>query len=225
MIRTCKSFVYLHNTEYSLNAEEYDCIFHSKYPTIKYCIRSNQSAIFVSRSSTTCLHGNKLHFNELIAENIQPWNILSWSSSVEKADEYARVFYNRLESFENDPFLCNCSKGFFGKHCEYQLLFDLSSFSKSRNNAKYHQKWGKILCYETLQCDYGMLCLDWRNICDGQQNCINGIDEENCDLLEFNECENNEYRCVDGMCIAEEYWLDGKLESECILLTKKMNFV
>ena len=43
-----------------------------------------------------------------------------------------------------------------------------------------------------------------------QQNCMNGIDEENCDLLEFNECENNEYRCDDGMCIAEEYWLDGK---------------
>ena len=39
---------------------------------------------------------------------------------------------------------------------------------------------------------------------------MNGTDENNCDLLEFNECEENEYRCVNGMCIAEEYWLDGK---------------
>jgi hypothetical protein len=43
---------------------------------------------------------------------------------------------------------------------------------------------------------------------------MNGLDEENCDLLEFNECENDEYRCVDGMCIAEEYWIDGKLRSQ-----------
>ncbi|CAF0789078.1 unnamed protein product [Adineta steineri] len=57
-----------------------------------------------------------------------------------------------------------------------------------------------------------MLCLDWRDICNGQQNCMDGLDEENCDLLEFNECENDEYRCTDGMCIAEEYWLDGSLD-------------
>jgi hypothetical protein len=45
---------------------------------------------------------------------------------------------------------------------------------------------------------------------------MNGLDEENCDLLEFNECENDEYRCVDGMCIAEEYWLDGELSEQDI---------
>jgi hypothetical protein len=39
---------------------------------------------------------------------------------------------------------------------------------------------------------------------------MDGTDEENCDLLEFNECEDNEYRCINGMCIDEEYWLDGK---------------
>ena len=78
--------------------------------------------------------------------------------------------------------------------------------------------YGSILCYETLQCDYGMLCRDWRDICNGQQNCIDGLDEENCDLLEFNECESNEYRCVDGMCIAEEYWIDGEFRDRSITL-------
>lgn len=38
---------------------------------------------------------------------------------------------------------------------------------------------------------------------------MHGLDEENCDMLEFNECEEDEYRCENGMCIAEEYWLDG----------------
>ena len=27
--------------------------------------------------------------------------------------------------------------------------------------------------------------------------------------LEFNECEDDEYRCANGMCIPDEYWLDG----------------
>jgi hypothetical protein len=37
-----------------------------------------------------------------------------------------------------------------------------------------------------------------------------GIDEDRCDELEYNECEENEYRCEDGSCIPEEYWLDGQ---------------
>ncbi|CAF0803089.1 unnamed protein product [Didymodactylos carnosus] len=38
---------------------------------------------------------------------------------------------------------------------------------------------------------------------------MDGIDEDYCDKLEFNECEKDEYRCSNGMCIPEEYWLDG----------------
>jgi hypothetical protein len=39
-----------------------------------------------------------------------------------------------------------------------------------------------------------------------------GIDEDRCDELEYNECEENEYRCQDGSCISEEYWLDGQYD-------------
>ncbi|UJR12707.1 hypothetical protein I4U23_016881 [Adineta vaga] len=52
-------------------------------------------------------------------------------------------------------------------------------------------------CYTTLICDSGLMCLDWRHIC--KQQCME----------EFNECEDDEYRCANGMCIPEEYWLDG----------------
>jgi hypothetical protein len=38
---------------------------------------------------------------------------------------------------------------------------------------------------------------------------MDGLDEDYCDKLEFNECEYDEYRCLNGMCIPEEYWLDG----------------
>jgi hypothetical protein len=39
-----------------------------------------------------------------------------------------------------------------------------------------------------------------------------GYDEENCDLIEFNECEDDEYRCVNGMCIPDQYFLDGEYD-------------
>ncbi|CAF1639410.1 unnamed protein product, partial [Didymodactylos carnosus] len=38
---------------------------------------------------------------------------------------------------------------------------------------------------------------------------MDGKDEDNCHMLEYNECEENEYRCSNGLCIPEEYWLDG----------------
>ncbi len=43
----------------------------------------------------------------------------------------------------------------------------------------------------------------------GKQQCMGGVDEDYCEVLEFNECEDDEYRCANGMCIPEEYWLDS----------------
>jgi hypothetical protein len=216
MIGQCDNSVLLYDTTDSGDMESAYCMYHLEFSEIKYCIRWNTSVSLV-KNTTSCLHGKKWNFTELLAKRISPWEILSWSSGVEKADDYARVFYNHSETLGEDPFLCNCTKGYFGEQCEYTLLADTASFSSAietlfgRHIDRFdHQKWGKILCYETLTCNSGMLCLDWRNICDRLQNCMNGIDEENCDLLEFNECEENEYRCLDGTCIAEEYWLDGK---------------
>ena len=161
-----------------------------------------------------------------------PWDTLSWSSSVERVEEYARIFYNHSATFAGDRFWCNCTERYLGKFCEYDLHVGISSFSQAlttlfhlRTDPQIHQVLGKILCYTTLQCDYGKLCLDWRNICDGQQNCMNGIDEENCDLLELNECEENEYRCLDGSCIAEEYWLDGEFTSENVSLARRVQIL
>ena len=41
---------------------------------------------------------------------------------------------------------------------------------------------------------------------------MDGIDENHCEELEYNECEENEFRCQDGSCIPEEYWLDGEYD-------------
>ncbi|CAF0984607.1 unnamed protein product [Didymodactylos carnosus] len=74
------------------------------------------------------------------------------------------------------------------------------------------QDHGDVVCYERVGCDSGALCLDWREICDAVQQCMSGVDEENCDLLEMNRCEQEEYRCMNGMCIPDEFFLDGKFD-------------
>lgn len=211
--------VLLYNTENSVRLEAYDCIHYATDQFIPFCKRLIGQAS-MQRNSHVCINGGeKWTFSKLLEYNITPWEVLSWNSSVESADDYSHVFYNRSAMIMPDQFLCKCTReGSFGKYCEFKLLFDSTSFNKAvmvmLENKRYrtaHQSGGSIWCYQTLStCNYGMLCLDWRNICDGQQDCIDGLDEENCDKLEFNECENGEYRCTNGMCIDEEYWLDGK---------------
>ena len=92
----------------------------------------------------------------------------------------------------------------FGKNCEYQLptgetLEETSQWPlviREKNPEKI-QIYGDVVFYQTLKCDSGLLCLDWREICDGIPNCLEGKDEENCYLLEMNECHpDEEYRCV-----------------------------
>jgi hypothetical protein len=85
------------------------------------------------------------------------------------------------------------------------------------NNTWDMQKYSDIVCYTTLICNSGLLCLDWRDICDGIQHCMYGYDEGNCDFIEFNECSYDEYRCINGMCIPDQYFLDG--EYDCADLT------
>ena len=104
----------------------------------------------------------------------------------------------------------------FGRNCEYLLPVGKSLTDTA--NAKFGMSSGKVMyegdivCYTTVQCDFGLLCLDWRDICDGVQQCMSGVDEENCDKLEFNECEKDEYRCMNGMCIPDEYFLDEEYD-------------
>ncbi|CAF4238214.1 unnamed protein product [Rotaria sp. Silwood2] len=61
-------------------------------------------------------------------------------------------------------------------------------------------------CSTHLQCDCGPFsaCLDWNEVCDGVVDCLDGhFDEEHCWLLEINQCNDDEYRCINGQCIPQ----------------------
>ena len=115
----------------------------------------------------------------------------------------------------------------FGKDCEYELPYGstleqtLDWQMEMRNADEWKvQIYGNITCYDGISCNSGVLCLDWREICDGIQNCMYRHDEENCDILEMNMCDEDEYRCSNGLCIPDAYFLDGELD--CLDWTDEM---
>jgi hypothetical protein len=68
-----------------------------------------------------------------------------------------------------------------------------------------------VTCYKRDASCFGS-CLDWRQICNGIVDCSDGQDEVSCDLLEFNECRNDEYRCRSGHCIPMIFAFDTILD-------------
>ena len=220
--------VLLYNTENGETVEKFDCVYYVPDfgEEVSYCRRpvGNHS---LNQHRNECVNqGEKKLFRDLLTEEVHPRVILEWSSSIEMADFYAAIFYDRsLIDINGGQFVCKCAKtGTFGKYCEYRLTHEAKRFSeavkaqfkqKKNGDSWDTQRYGKLICYKTLSCPSSPLCLDWREICDGIQRCSDGIDEENCDKLEFNECEDDEFRCTNGMCISEEFWLDGKHSADC----------
>jgi hypothetical protein len=71
----------------------------------------------------------------------------------------------------------------------------------------FHQRAGDSVCYKTLSSNTGLLCLDWRNIGDGEQQCDNGWDEDNCDE---HLCQDKMWSSGDGQCII---WSDKLVQN------------
>ena len=208
----CSIIVY--NSEDRSSVQDYDCIDHQSTP---YCRRLSQPMpLQRENDSHRCYHNGTSHsFRSLRSDGVTVHTVLrKWRSTLERVDRYAHYLRQPLDAKEGDTQLCQClDPQSFGKNCEYKLplgntVSDVvkAKFSVTSGKLMYV---GEIVCYSTLKCDFGLLCLDWRDICDGVQQCMFGLDEENCDKLEFNECEEDEYRCMNGMCIPDEYFLDG----------------
>ena len=209
--------IYVCNTVDGSSVEFYDCISQNG---LSYCRRPTEPMVLNrSNSITTCYHNGSFHsFSELQQNNTNVSTVLHhWKSSIEKVEQYSRYMRN---SNESDGYVCECRDSqTFGKNCEYRLPIG-KTFAETLNaqnllrkeNQQKVQLYGDVIRYMTLECDSGLLGLDWRDICDGFQQCMSGLDEDNCDKLEYNECENDEYRCMNGMCIPEEYFLDGEFD-------------
>ena len=160
-----------------------------------------------------------ISFKELKKANITSEELLQWFSPIDIAEKY------QMNIDDSDVFH-NCSLPWFGSHCQYKLHSDLSlSFGDiidatftEQNTIIFNTTSGT--CYRFLTgCNRGLwpLCIDWREICDGKIDCINEKDEEFCDQLEMNQCNDNEYRChYGGQCIPKSFLRDDRLSIDCL---------
>ncbi len=189
------SYVLLYHTENSFSMQYYDCMYYTRSKMqdniqgVKYCRQMNESQPLNRDFNQTCHNNGVLKsFKELSHLNISASDVLRWSSSMEQTDLYSKYLSN--SSFDvGDEYICNCTNlSSFGKFCEYQFYGGSTSFNETitkqfkpiENGFNEYgpinigsQLHGNRPCYMTLRCDLGLMCLDWRHICDGKDDKIN----------------------------------------------------
>jgi hypothetical protein len=189
---------------------DYDCLF---YESRFFCRRPNDSTI-VRESVCT---GTVWSMTDLIRNNITTDMLFDWLHPHDNIERYARFLQ---QSFENKSILknetlCNCSSNHFGIDCSYErteesTIEEVLSWQLSR---PLERDMGLIACLiDGIQCNIGLLCLEWCQVCNGIIQCEDGIDEINCYLLEFHRCTPDEFQCRNGMCIPQEFLFDGTID-------------
>ncbi|UJR19288.1 hypothetical protein I4U23_022417 [Adineta vaga] len=208
-----------------LSTESYysDCLYFYR----SYMERSDSWELFPyctrheNERQSECFHGQSISYGQLKEKQISSITLISWNIPIEVIDTYLSSY-----AASNDEFICNCTDQYFGPRCEYSYDYPVEAEFKnlvyrqlsSRTKMTYSQvNSTNVTCYQGLIsqiCNQTVICLDWRQICDGVIDCANGIDENECLSLESNQCDDqtNEYRCMDGRCIARNFLFDKQFD-------------
>ena len=138
---------------------------------------------------------------------------------IDVVERYQEFLESSNQSLSNQTYY-NCSMPWFGEFCQYTFYLN-SSFDgivdESILKLKFQENNGT--CYTFMTCDRGPLpsCLDWREICDGKIDCLDGgADERDCDELDSNECTKDQYRCRNGLCVPNDFFNDNLYTPDCI---------
>ncbi|CAF2691574.1 unnamed protein product, partial [Rotaria sp. Silwood2] len=203
------------------NQQDLDSKIYKTKQLIEYCIRSNlKKEDDVIKGSISSI----LTFDQLKKDNVTVESLIKWSSPIDLIEHY-QTFLEMNNSLSMKLFY-NCTVPWFGPFCQYRFplnqtfsnIVDITFNTKTKAN--FH---GKFTCYMHIKCDRGssLICLDWREICDGKIDCLDGgEDEKHCLELQINQCVDNEYQCRSGMCIDEAFLLETTINylvsHECI---------
>lgn len=217
----------LYHTENMLIDGDHDCIYHygsfaegRAKQLVSYCIRLPE----LSTHSEPFCHGTYHTFSSLLNANISIKDLFESQAPVDLITQY-EYYLTSGHGAENR--WCNCSltrDRSFGTGCQYTFVFDANTFAdiledlfivKDERDLRTLTN-DDFTCYSILNCTtYSGLCLDWRQVCDGMRDCINGRDEQNCIEMELSECDSQlEYRCSNGMCIPRGFAFD--LTMDCM---------
>ncbi|CAF1552061.1 unnamed protein product, partial [Adineta steineri] len=151
--------------------------------------------------------------------DVPPYEILRWSSSIDVAEQYQYYLDQPFQSNLSDQIFLNCTSPWRGSRCQYALKLNEDEFVRNSFEMTSTDNIFQQTCYIHLKCDRGgpLICLDWREICNGRIDCLNdGIDETGCFNLEMNECNENEYRCHNGLCIPKKFLKMEFADAQCL---------
>ncbi|CAF1594144.1 unnamed protein product [Adineta ricciae] len=230
--RTC-------STRYSFyqsnNKQTFDCLYShiqysyetkngaylTLYHLVPYCRRLNESETLVSIPDENVQ--NKISFKDLSRNGITSSQLLDWFAPIDIAEEY------EINGKYSDEFFYNCSSPWFGSTCQYQLIDDKQvSFGRlvrltfrARGSPPPNISGFPVgTCYPFLtSCIRGPspICLDWREICNGIYDCVDGTDEQFCHLLKQNQCANDEFQCQRSKeCIPRVFLKDQEDSLDCL---------
>ncbi|CAF4070713.1 unnamed protein product [Adineta steineri] len=208
---------------YDTDQYGFDCLHYfsteSEFSEIvKYCIRpKNDTNSIVAEIFN--ISDDYLTFDELYRLNVTSHEILMWSSSIDLAEQYEYYLDQPTQSNLSNEKFFNCTQPWFGSRCQYSFKFNEDKLVQNSFETGITGDIFNGTCYILLECNRGgpSMCLDWREICDGRIDCLNGgVDEIQCFNLEINECNENEYRCHNGLCIPKIFLEMDSHEAQCL---------
>jgi hypothetical protein len=221
----------LYHTDHPLNDYDHDCLYYFPvekgfaYQFIQYCVRFQ----FDEEGLDDMDYNNSFTLEDLLKRNITSQQLYEWSTPIDLIEHYQNYLENNASA--NKFLFYNCTYPWFGSRCEYRFDEPEAYFGEQIEMMFYKKElytWGNLnisSCYTHLQCDrvghHGQTpggCLDWREVCDGKVDCIDGgYDEELCWQLETKDCDDNtEFRCHNGLCIPLAFLRDDELNPDCL---------
>ncbi|CAF4093060.1 unnamed protein product [Adineta steineri] len=166
----------------------------------------------LSNNVSSCMQGTMWYFSTLKDSNTTADDLLKWRIPFETIERYA----DHLDNNSANSFICNCTHDRIGTVCQYLLPANLSTIgelSKEQLRDPAARETGFYTCLvDMITCNIGLLCLEWRQVCDGIVQCDNGADEVGCHDFELQNCASDEFQCRNSMCIPNEFLFDGMID-------------
>ena len=200
----------LHYTDPSTSLQ-YNCLHVFDYITgkpelqriVPYCMNEYSPILQIQNYDSNL----EFTFTVLKKEQITSEQLYRWSAPIDLIEHY-QYYLDTNDLVLADKIYLNCSWPRFGPLCQYEIC----------QECEHLVNQSTLTCYLHLQCDHQSksICLDWKDICNGRVDCSNdAIDEKYCLEMEVNQCQNDEYRCLNGQCIPKSFQRDNAFIPEC----------